>query len=137
MKIITSEWVEPISVNYRGYDVWEFPPNGQGTAALEMLNIMKNFDVASMGFGSPEYVHLFVEAKKLAFEDRAKYYSDPDFNDLPIAQLISKEYGKKQAAINQSKSCSAQLSGRGMEHGEYHLSDHCRQRRKHGFADTK
>ena len=94
-----SEWVEPISTNYRGYDVWELPPNGQGTAVLEMLNILENYDVKSMGFGSPEYMHLFIEAKKLAFEDRAKYYSDPDFNDLPIEQLISKEYGKERAAL--------------------------------------
>lgn len=95
----TSEWVEPISTNYRGYDVWELPPNGQGTAVLEMLNILENYDIKSMGFGSPEYMHLFIEAKKLAFEDRAKYYSDPDFNDLPIEQLISKVYGKKRAAL--------------------------------------
>lgn len=95
----TSEWVEPISTNYRGYDVWELPPNGQGTAVLEMLNILENYDIKSMGFGSPEYMHLFIEAKKLAFEDRAKYYSDPDFNDLPIEQLISKEYGKERAAL--------------------------------------
>ena len=95
----TSEWVEPISTNYRGYDVWELPPNGQGTAVLEMLNILENYDIKSMGFGSPEYMHLFIEAKKLAFEDRAKYYSDPDFNNLPIAQLISKKYGKERAAL--------------------------------------
>lgn len=95
----TSEWVEPISTNYRGYDIWELPPNGQGTAVLEMLNILENYDVAGMGFGSPAYMHLFIEAKKLAFEDRAKYYSDPDFNDLPIKQLISKEYGKERAAL--------------------------------------
>lgn len=91
-----SEWVEPISTNYRGYDVWELPPNGQGTAALQMLNILELHDVASMGFGSSEYMHLFIEAKKLAFEDRAKYYSDPDFNELPIDQLISKEYAKER-----------------------------------------
>lgn len=95
----TSEWVEPLSTNYRGYDVWELPPNGQGTAVLEMLNILENYDIASMGFGSPEYMHLFIEAKKLAFEDRAKYYSDPDFNNLPVQQLISKEYGKERAAL--------------------------------------
>ncbi len=95
----TSEWVEPISTNYRGYDVWELPPNGQGTAVLQMLNILENFDIANMGFGSPEYMHLFIEAKKLAFEDRAKYYSDPDFNDLPVKGLISKEYGEKRAEL--------------------------------------
>ena len=95
----TSEWVEPISTNYRGYDVWELPPNGQGTAVLQMLNILENYDIASMGFGSPEYMHLFIEAKKLAFEDRAKYYSDMDFNKLPIEGLISKEYGKQRAEL--------------------------------------
>lgn len=95
----TSEWVDPISTNYRGYDVWELPPNGQGTAVLEMLNILETFDIASMGFGSPEYMHLFIEAKKLAFENRAKFYSDPDFNKLPIGKLISKAYGKERAAL--------------------------------------
>jgi len=95
----SSEWVEPISTNYRGYDVWELPPNGQGTAVLQMLNILENFDIASMGFGSPEYMHLFIEAKKLAFEDRAKYYSDMDFNEIPVEELISKEYGKERAAL--------------------------------------
>lgn len=87
-----SEWVEPISSDYRSYTVWELPPNGQGTAALQILNILEGFDIASMGFGSAEYIHHFVEAKKLAFEDRAKYYADPAFNDLPIEELISKEY---------------------------------------------
>ena len=95
----SSEWVEPISTNYRGYDVWELPPNGQGTAVLQMLNIMENFNIAEMGFGSTEYMHLFIEAKKLAFEDRAKFYTDPDFNKLPIKELISKEYGKKRAEL--------------------------------------
>ncbi len=94
-----SEWVEPISTNYRGYDVWELPPNGQGTAVLQMLNILENYDIGSLEFGSTEYMHLFIEAKKLAFEDRAKYYSDMDFNKLPIEGLISKEYGKKRAGL--------------------------------------
>lgn len=92
-----SEWVEPISCNYRGYDVWELPPNGQGTAALQILNILETEDVAAMGFGSEEYIHLFTEAKKIAFEDRAKYYSDPDFNDLPVEALISEAYAQKRA----------------------------------------
>jgi gamma-glutamyltranspeptidase / glutathione hydrolase len=94
-----SEWVEPISVNYRGYDVWELPPNGQGIAALQMLNILEQYDIASMGFGSSEYIHLFVEAKKLAFEDRAKYYADPDFNDIPVDTLISKGYAKERKKL--------------------------------------
>ncbi|HPF51527.1 MAG TPA: gamma-glutamyltransferase [Draconibacterium sp.] len=112
-----SDWVDPISVNYRGYDVWELPPNGQGTAALEMLNILKNFDVASMGFGSVNYIHHFVEAKKLAFEDRAKYYSDPDFNELPTQQLISEEYGKEQAAMINPNHAARSYPSWGMEHG--------------------
>ncbi len=108
----TSEWVEPISTNYRGYDIWELPPNGQGTAVLQMLNILENYDIASMGFGSPEYMHLFIEAKKLAFEDRAKYYSDPDFNNLPIEGLISKEYGKKRAGlINENRAARSYPAG--------------------------
>lgn len=107
-----SEWVEPISTNYRGYDVWELPPNGQGTAVLQMLNILENYDIASMGFGSPEYMHHFIEAKKLAYEDRAKYYSDMDFNDLPIEELISKEYGKERAAlINENRAARSYPAG--------------------------
>jgi gamma-glutamyltranspeptidase / glutathione hydrolase len=95
----TSEWIDPVSVNYRGYDVWQLPPNGQGIAVLQMLSILENYDIGSMGFGSPEYMHLFTEAKKLAFEDRAKFYADPAFNKIPVAELISKEYGKKRAAL--------------------------------------
>ena len=91
-----SEWVEPVSATYRGHTVWELPPNGQGTAALQILNIMEGYDVASMGFGSKDYIHTFVEAKKLAFEDRAKFYADPDFADIPIDQLISKEYADER-----------------------------------------
>ncbi len=94
-----SEWVEPVSTSYRGYDVWELPPNGQGIATLEMLNILENFDIASMGFGSADYMHLFVEAKKLAFEDRARYYADPDFTDVPYMSLLSKDYAKNRAAL--------------------------------------
>jgi gamma-glutamyltranspeptidase/glutathione hydrolase len=91
-----SEWVEPVSTNYRGYDVWELPPNGQGIAALEILNILEGYDVKSMGQQSADYLHLFVEAKKLAFADRATYYADPAFEKLPVAELISKEYAARQ-----------------------------------------
>ncbi len=87
-----SEWVEPVSTTYRGYEVWELPPNGQGIAALQILNILEGFDIASMGFGSADYIHVFTEAKKLAFEDRAKYYADPFFGKIPVAELISKKY---------------------------------------------
>ncbi len=94
-----SEWVEPVSTNYRGYDVWELPPNGQGIAALQMLNILEGYDLKSMGFGSADYIHYFVEAKKLAFEDRAKFYADPDFNDIPVDWLISKEYAAQRRQL--------------------------------------
>lgn len=94
-----SDWVEPVSVNYRGYDVWELPPNGQGIAALQMLQILKNFDLKAMGYNSVESIHTLVEAKKLAFEDRAKFYADTDFNKLPIKGLISEAYGKERAKL--------------------------------------
>lgn len=112
----TSDWVDPVSVNYRGYDVWELPPNGQGIAALQMLTILENFDLKGMGFGSAEYMHHFTEAKKLAFEDRAKYYADPDFNKIPVEELISKEYGKKRAAlINPNRAARSYTPGE-LEH---------------------
>lgn len=91
-----SQWVEPLSVNYRGYDVWELPPNGQGIAALQILNIMEQYDVEGMGFGSADYIHTFVEAKKLAFADRAKFYADPEFAPAPLSQLLSKDYARKR-----------------------------------------
>jgi len=93
-----SDWVEPVTTSYRGYDVWELPPNGQGIAALQMLNLIEPHDVRKMGRGSPEWFHLFTEAKKLAFADRAKFYSDPDFNKLPVAELISKPYAQRRGA---------------------------------------
>jgi len=94
-----SEWVEPISTTYRGYEVWELPPNGQGIAALQILNILEGFDIAAMGFGSAEYIHVFTEAKKLAFEDRAKYYADPFFSKTPVAQLLSKKYAAERRKL--------------------------------------
>lgn len=95
----TSEWVEPVSTNYRGYDLWELPPNGQGIAALQILNLLEPYDIKSMGLDNPDYVHLFVEAKKLAFEDRALFYADPDFNDLPVKGLISKKYAAERGKL--------------------------------------
>lgn len=94
-----SEWVEPVSSNYRGYDVWELPPNGQGIAALQILNILELYDLESMQRDSAEFVHTFVEAKKLAFADRAKYYADPTFNQIPVEWLISKEYAKQRQQL--------------------------------------
>ena len=112
-----SEWVEPVSANYRGYDVWELPPNGQGIAALQILNILEGYDIAGMGFGSDEYIHHFVEAKKLAFEDRAKYYSDPAFNDLPVDKLVSKEYAAERRALINSGRAARTLDAGKIEHG--------------------
>ncbi|MFT5142410.1 MAG: gamma-glutamyltranspeptidase/glutathione hydrolase [Rhodothermales bacterium] len=87
-----SEWVQPLSVDYRGYRVYELPPNGQGIAALQMLNILEGYDLAEMGFGSADYLHVQTEAKKLVFEDRARFYADPDFFEAPIDELLSDEY---------------------------------------------
>ena len=94
-----STWVEPVSVNYRGYDVWELPPNGQGIAALQILNILERHDVAAMGFGSADYIHLFLEAKKLAFEDRARFYADPAYMDVSVERLLSQEYAAERDAL--------------------------------------
>ncbi len=105
----TDEWVEPVATNYRGYDVWELPPNGQGIAALEMLNVLEHWDLRSLGHNSAEHLHLFIEAKKLAFADRARYYADPAFGELPTAELISKDYGKSQAARMDLKQAAADV----------------------------
>ena len=113
-----SEWIKPVSTNYRGYDVWELPPNGQGIAALQILNLLEGYDIRSMGFGSADYIHHFVEAKKIAFADRAKYYADPDFNDIPVDFLISKEYSNnRRKEINSEKSASNVLPGN-IENGD-------------------
>ena len=94
-----SEWVDPISTNYRGYDIWELPPNGQGLSVLQMLNILEGYDLHAMGFGSTAYMHTFIEAKKLAYEDRARLYADPDFFKTPIAELNSKDYAAKRRTL--------------------------------------
>jgi len=94
-----SQWVNPLSVNYRGYDVWELPPNGQGIAALQILNILEQYDLKSLGHNSTKALHLMVEAKKLVFEDRAKLYIDPDFAEIPIEKLLSKSYASLSHGI--------------------------------------
>ena len=91
-----STWDTPISTDYRGYTVWELPPNGQGLAALQMLNILENFDLKSMGRQSADYWHAMVEAKKLAFADRARYYADPAFARVPVDSLLSKAYARER-----------------------------------------
>lgn len=95
----SSEWVTPVSTNYRGYDVYELPPNGQGVVALQMLNILEGYDLRAMGFGTAEYLHTLVEAKKIAYEDRAKYYADPDFYDVPMDMLLSKNYAAERRQL--------------------------------------
>jgi gamma-glutamyltranspeptidase / glutathione hydrolase len=95
----TSTWVEPVSVNYRGYDVYELPPNSQGIAALQMLNILEGFDLRAMGFQSADALHVMIEAKKLVFEDRAKFYADPAFAKVPVKWLISKAYAAERRQL--------------------------------------
>ena len=112
LKSYEPEWINPVSSNYRGFDVWELPPNGQGIAALQILNILEQYDIASMGHNSAEYIHLFTEAKKLAYEDRAKYYADMSFADVPVKELISKEYAlQRNKLINSKKAASTYDSG--------------------------
>jgi gamma-glutamyltranspeptidase/glutathione hydrolase len=95
----TSTWVDPVSVNYRGYDVFELPPNGQGIATLQILNILEGFDLAKMGRNSPETLHAMIEAKKIAWADRAKYYADPAFAKIPLKTLLSKDYAAERRKL--------------------------------------
>ncbi|GAA4351996.1 gamma-glutamyltransferase [Kangiella taiwanensis] len=106
-----SNWVEPLGVEYKGHTLWELPPNGQGIAALQMLQILKNFDLASMGYNTTESLHTMVEAKKLAFEDRAKFYADMDFSEQPIEALISEEYGKERAKLIKQRAARTVQAG--------------------------
>jgi len=102
-----SDWVEPVSTNYRGFDVWEIPPNGQGIAALQMLNMLETFDIGALKPNSTEHLHLFIEAKKLAFEDRSVYYADRERAEVPLEGLISKDYGKQRAkSINPQRAAT-------------------------------
>jgi gamma-glutamyltranspeptidase/glutathione hydrolase len=115
-----SEWVEPVSANYRGYDVWELPPNTQGIAALQMLNILEAYDLKSMGFGSADYLHVFVEAKKVVFEDRARYYADPAFAKIPLQGLLSKDYARKRRGLIDMERAAREypVDPRALEHGD-------------------
>jgi len=113
-----SEWVTPVSTNYRGWDVYELPPSGQGIAALQILNILEGFDIASMGFGSAEYLHTLIEAKKLAFEDRAKFYADMDFVDVPVEWLVSKEYADERREL-----IDPDMASRSLPAGDAKLED--------------
>jgi len=107
-----SEWVDPVSVSYRGYDVWELPPPGQGIAALQLLNLMETFDVKAMGRNSADFWHVFTEAKKIVFADRARYYADPDFAKVPVRELLSKAYARERAKlIDPARAATKDLPG--------------------------
>jgi gamma-glutamyltranspeptidase / glutathione hydrolase len=111
------EWVTPQSVNYRGYDIFELPPNGQGIAALQMLNMLEAYDIKALGWGSADFLHLMTECKKLVFEDRARFYADPEFYKKPVvAKLLSKDYARARAKlINMS------IAQREVNHGDARL----------------
>jgi gamma-glutamyltranspeptidase/glutathione hydrolase len=115
-----SEWVEPISTSYRGVTVWELPPNGQGLAALQMLNILEGFDLAGLGRDSVDFWHILIEAKKLAYEDRARYYADPAFSEVPVGALLEKAYaGRRAALIDPLKAAkSLQAGNPRLSHGD-------------------
>ena len=113
-----SEWIEPVSTNYRGYDIWELPPNGQGIAALQILNLLEAYDLRTMGFGSAEYIHHFVEAKKIAYADRAKYYADMDFNKIPVDYLISKEYANLRRKEISSENAAIKVLPADIDNGD-------------------
>ena len=117
-----SEWVEPVSASYRGYDVWELPPNGQGIAALQMLNILEGYDFSKIPFGSSKHIHLFTEAKQLAFEDRAKYYADMQFAKVPVQQLISKSYADERRKLINENKAGIYKAGDPMEGGTIYLT---------------
>jgi len=91
-----SEWIAPISTTYRGVELWELPPNTQGLAALQILNLLENESFEPADFGSPRHLHAFIEAKKIAFEDRARHYADLDFYEAPLERLLSKEYANER-----------------------------------------
>jgi gamma-glutamyltranspeptidase/glutathione hydrolase len=106
----TVDWVEPVSSSYRGCDIWELPPNGQGVATLQMLNLLERFDIDSLQPNSATYLHLLIEAKKLAYEDRARFYADPEFAHIPVAELISKDYAEARARRIDPKRASPQVA---------------------------
>jgi gamma-glutamyltranspeptidase / glutathione hydrolase len=114
-----TEWVEPASSNYRGVDVWALPPNSQGLATLQMLNMLEQFDVKAMGFQSAAAIHHGAEAKRLAYEDRARFYADPDFYKTPTAWLISKDYARERAKLIRPDRIAASVGpGRAPSHGD-------------------
>jgi len=118
-----SHWVEPISTAYKGYELFELPPNGQGIAALEMLNILEGFDLQAMGRNSADYLHVLIEAKKLAFADLDRWLADPDKSDLPVRKWISKDYGRAQRErIDSGKAAEGVRTGMPVEGDTVYLT---------------
>ena len=113
----TSTWVDPVSVNYRGYDVFELPPNGQGIATLQLLNILEGFDLRAMGRNSPETLHAMVEAKKIVWADRAKFYADPAFAKIPLAGLLSKKYAAERRKLIDPNHAAKQVEAGNPQNG--------------------
>jgi gamma-glutamyltranspeptidase/glutathione hydrolase len=114
----TSTWVEPVSVNYRGYDVFELPPNGQGIATLQMLNILEGFDLTKMGRNSPNTLHTMIETKKIVWADRAKYYADPAFAKIPLHQVLSKEYAAERRKLIDPTRAAKTVAVGNIDHGD-------------------
>ena len=115
----TSAWVDPVSTNYRGYDIWEVPPNSSGILALMILNIMEGYDIASLGHNSAEALHLFTEAKKLVWADRNTYVADADANELPARQLIAKPYAEaRRTLIDRQRAATDVTPGNPFEHSD-------------------
>ncbi len=113
----TSDWVEPVSTTYRGWTMWELPPNGQGIAALQILNLLERYDLAAMGRDNPDFWHVLIEAKKIAYEDRARFYADMTFSELPVVELLSKEYAAERAALIDMRNAA-----KSVEPGNPHLN---------------
>lgn len=112
-----STWVDPVSTNYRGYDIFELPPNGQGIAALQILNILEGFDLKAMGRNSAETLHAMIEAKKIAWADRAKYYADPEFAKIPLTQLVSKQYAAERRKLIDPKHAAKRVDAGSLDAG--------------------
>jgi gamma-glutamyltranspeptidase/glutathione hydrolase len=114
----SSTWVDPVSVNYRGYDVFELPPNGQGIATLQMLNILEGFDLAKMGRNSPDTLHTMIETKKIVWADRAQYYADPAFAKIPLKTLLSKEYAAERRKLIDPKRAAKSVAAGKIDNGD-------------------
>lgn len=117
-----SDWIEPVSTNYRGYDVWELPPNGQGISTLQMLNIIEGYDFSKIPFGSAQHLHIVNEAKKLVFEDRAKYYADSDFMKVSVNDLLSKNYATERRALINPERAGTFKAGKESNGGTVYLT---------------